>query len=885
MRKSLHRCLSSSLILLLFLTALVPAQAAAAPEPPISVPIVFTARNHLDTHDGTHVGPPVEVSAREKAVGGKLMVRYPDGEVVDLTSSLLFDVSRPTVSFDGTRIVFSGVKTAKSQWHIYEIKLDGSDFRQMTYDDRSLLIPTNPREPTQNKALFNRYGDFSPAYLPDGRIIFSSSRYPSLSGSCGQRALNLYVVNGDGSNMHRITTERAGAIDPYVLASGKVVFSHWVDNMNVPAFAGSGLQPLAVERNFSSSFWIFWATNPDGTEAGRYAFNGGKFKDKGGVFQPREMPDGRIVYTYRTGGSLLGSTLPTGISLLTPGAGDGNDIKGIGDPTELDGAHALSPTPLPDGRILFSYTPTSSVSVDSKGRTVAQFNYGLYVTDDKFQNISLVYDGLSTDELDAVAVYPRTAKVIPDVPDASLISDDPGADLGTKVVLKNSNIYADLPLDFREIVSPLAGSIVAVDFYDDSQTFSTSEDFPLVRKQPPKFVGSVPVTPDGSFTATIPADKPIFWLLRNASGVVARSLTSPQGESFTSFVPTHDYFRPNTEARCIGCHRGHMINFPLTLKEAKTNLARLATATASSSLDSYNSAPWRINDNKLVDDKGRYSWASNGETTPWVQLNWLAPVDIDEVVLYPRTHGGNRIDKAMLYFSDGSNVPVNTPLMGISGIKVSFPTRKVFWLRFQVESGQGPSLGLADLGVHGSQVVEIPPVPPAAPRSLKVTLGSILLTWERSPEPYIGGYRIYYGTSPGKYTDMANVGNVNRYLMTDLEDGVTYYFSIRAYTLNDKESAGFSNEVKATFFAPKIESISAASGPIGGDTKVTITGSHFSNQGIIVLFGGSHAKITSKSPTSLEVLTPKHGAGVVDVAVINADGSRHELKQGFTYVK
>jgi Tol biopolymer transport system component len=150
--------------------------------------------------------------------------------------------------------LFSGVKTRRDQWHIYEISLDGSGFRQITFDDRQINIPDDPRRPGENKRIFGRYGDFSPAYLPDGRIVFASTRYPSQSGSCGQRALNLYVMNSDGSGMHRITTERAGAIDPYVLASGRIMYSHWADQMNVPAPAGPGLRPLEVERNFAPSF-------------------------------------------------------------------------------------------------------------------------------------------------------------------------------------------------------------------------------------------------------------------------------------------------------------------------------------------------------------------------------------------------------------------------------------------------------------------------------------------------------------------------------------------------------------------------------------------------------------------------------------------------------
>lgn len=878
------RWFSLGIILTLCLNSIPPAASIAATAYSLAVPVVFASRNHLDTINGEYVGPPVEVLGREKAVGGKLMVLYPDGRLADLTSGKLFDVSRPMVSFDGARIVFSGLGNKTAQWHIYEINLDGTRFRQLTFDDRSFKIPVDPANPNLNQNLFGRYGDFSPGYLPDGRIVFSSSRYPSLSASCGQRALNLYVMNGDGSGMHRITTERAGAIDPYVLASGKIVYSHWVDNMNVPAPAGPGLQPLEAERNFASSFWILWAANPDGTGAGRYAFDGGKFQDRGGLYQPREMPDGRLVYTYRTSGNLLGSTLATSIALLKPGDGTGNNVSGIGDPTNLEGPHALSPTPLPDGRIVFSYTPSANVSTDNKNWTTATFNYGLYVTDDKFKDVQMLYDDPARDELDAVAVYARTAANIPDSPLAKRVTDDPSIDLGTTAVLHNGNIYADLPLEFREILSPLAGSVVAVDFYDDAQTFTTSKDFPLTRKQPPQFIGSVPVNPDGSFTAVVPADRPIFFLLRTSTGVVNRAITSPPVQTYTMFVPTHDYFRPGQTAECVGCHRGHMINSDLTTREGKTNFARLATATASSSLDTSNNVASRVNDSRLSDSKGYFAWASKGEKTPWVQLNWMAPVGINEVILYPRIQKGNRVERARLYFSDGSSIPVTMPLTGDSPVKLDFSLRNISWLRFQVETGNGTSLGLAEMVVHGSSDINLPHIPPSIPLGLNATQGIITLSWMRNIEPDIAGYRVYYGTSSGNYSRVLDAGNVDRFLMTGLNNGVTYYFAIKAYSLSGQESPGFSEEVLATFYAPRIDGLSTAAGPTWGSTNVTITGSHFA-KGVTVMFGGSHAKVVSVNSTAIVVLTPKYSAGTVGILVINSDGSRTTLPKSFTYVR
>jgi hypothetical protein len=98
--------------------------------------------------------PPV--SAGQKNGDGKLMVLYPDDRLSDLTSGKLYDVSRPTVSFDGSRIVFSGLGNKTAQWHIYEINLDGTALRQLTFDDRSFKIPVDPANPDLNQRLFGR---------------------------------------------------------------------------------------------------------------------------------------------------------------------------------------------------------------------------------------------------------------------------------------------------------------------------------------------------------------------------------------------------------------------------------------------------------------------------------------------------------------------------------------------------------------------------------------------------------------------------------------------------------------------------------------------------------------------------------------------------------
>jgi len=73
-------------------------------------------------------------------------------------------------------------------------------------------------------------------------------------------------------------------------------------------------------------------------------------------------------------------------------------------------------------------------------------------------------------------------------------------------------------------------------------------------------------------------------------------------------------------------------------------------------------------------------------------------------------------------------------------------------------------------------------------------MGKIKLTWDANKEPGIAGYKVYYGTTPGKYGPGIDVGNVTNYTLEGLVKRQTYYIAIKAYTGSGKESA-FSQEV------------------------------------------------------------------------------------------
>ncbi len=171
-------------------------------EPPA---IVFVSRDLPPASD-----PDQRDRAIERATSGRLLVHEEDRvrALVDardpaLGPGTILDVMDPDVSFDGTRIIFAGFAAPpENAWRIFEINVDGSGLEQITRSDRDIDLARYG----EAGSLFESYDDVDPCYLPDGRVCFVSTRYPGVAPDGRLRATNLYVVNADGTDLHRITS-------------------------------------------------------------------------------------------------------------------------------------------------------------------------------------------------------------------------------------------------------------------------------------------------------------------------------------------------------------------------------------------------------------------------------------------------------------------------------------------------------------------------------------------------------------------------------------------------------------------------------------------------------------------------------------------------------
>jgi hypothetical protein len=80
---------------------------------------------------------------------------------------------------------------------------------------------------------------------------------------------------------------------------------------------------------------------------------------------------------------------------------------------------------------------------------------------------------------------------------------------------------------------------------------------------------------------------------------------------------------------------------------------------------------------------------------------------------------------------------------------------------------------------------------------LALTALGVTLEWDPSPDAWVAGYAIHYGTASSNWTVRIDVGNVTSCTITNLTPGTTYYFVATAYAADGQESLP-SNEVAYT---------------------------------------------------------------------------------------
>ena len=252
--------------------------------------------------------------------------------------------------------------------------------------------------------------DIMPKYLPDGRIIFASTRqtqsqallldensqggaYLAMDEDENEFAFNLHVMDDDGRNLHQVTFNQSHDLDPAVMADGKIVFSRW-------------------DHNETNDQINLYRMNPDGSQLellyGQWSHDTGTNGATIQFMQPRETEDGRILVVARPftdtegGGELVSidtvnyveNTQPTkdNIGVLTgPAQEDATINEVVTEPgAPSPGGRYYSAYPIQDGtgRLMVSWSQCRLVETlpdDGDPDTVdAQI---VACTDDNLRNV------------------------------------------------------------------------------------------------------------------------------------------------------------------------------------------------------------------------------------------------------------------------------------------------------------------------------------------------------------------------------------------------------------------------------------------------------------------------------------------------------------------
>ncbi|HSV73558.1 MAG TPA: hypothetical protein VLH79_07350 [Chthonomonadales bacterium] len=227
-------------------------------------PIVFVVRpqyapDHHNTETMFQVG---EINAASFRFGSALKtIDFGRGGVVrTLVSAPRGIVRDPDVRWDARKIVFSMRRSPDDHFHLYEVSPDGSGLRALTSG--------------------TRLSDIDPAYLPDGDIVFSSTREPKVCQCNRHIQANLFRLHRAGRPIEQIGRNTLFEGHPTVLPDGRLLYYRWE----------------YVDKHFGPAFGL-WTANLDGTN--HVLHYGHNSWTPGGMLDARAVPGTQwIVATF-----------------------------------------------------------------------------------------------------------------------------------------------------------------------------------------------------------------------------------------------------------------------------------------------------------------------------------------------------------------------------------------------------------------------------------------------------------------------------------------------------------------------------------------------------------------------------------------------------------
>ena len=133
-------------------------------------------------------------------------------------------IGKISLSFDARKILFDFRQNPSAGFRIWEVGIDGTGLRQVSSP------PADEAEKVARWAKGWHTDDIHPCYLPDGKIIFSSTRNEHTvlcGGSAHLVAPGLHRMDSDGTHVEQLTRSPVSEFCPVVLNDGRVMYHRW----------------------------------------------------------------------------------------------------------------------------------------------------------------------------------------------------------------------------------------------------------------------------------------------------------------------------------------------------------------------------------------------------------------------------------------------------------------------------------------------------------------------------------------------------------------------------------------------------------------------------------------------------------------------------------
>jgi hydrazine synthase alpha subunit-like protein/concanavalin A-like lectin/glucanase superfamily protein/WD40 repeat protein len=415
----------------------------------------------------------------------------------------------PDLNWDGKQLVFAHKGENNGSTSLYEIGIDGRGLKQLT--DPEHQCTTKPPV----RALGAGRHDITPTYLPDDRIVFTSTR-PAGRVPCFNSEVDvLHIMNGNGSDIRCLSINNVNEFDPAVLPDGRILYGRW--------------EYVDKTALYMQSLWTML---PDGTgETALFANNTAK---PTAVLDARPVPGTHLIAASLTphNGQAVGA-----IAVIDPHKGK-NSLDAIVNftpeyPIRMDQGLRDGPSdpwPLSKHDILFSNNAIGG--------------HGIIELADRYGHRECIHAEQDISCYAPMPIKPRPRpRVIPD----AIRERNSGDFLVSDIYHGLKNVQRGDIKQLRIVEETTRTSGIPGGGRWWNQAFLISWQGAYVVKN---ILGVVPVHEDGSAYFEVPAGRAVYFQALDEKG---REI-----QRMRTFVQAS----PGVTRSCIGCHENKMIAPP-----------------------------------------------------------------------------------------------------------------------------------------------------------------------------------------------------------------------------------------------------------------------------------------------------------------------------------